>query len=46
MSRTPTKIVVKCPECKNIFKTGRDIDETAQCHCGERFSVKENLIKA
>lgn len=43
MSRQPTKKVVKCPDCKNVFKTGRD--EEAQCHCGKRFPVMENLIK-
>ncbi len=37
------KLLVKCPECSYTFFTCKD---KAQCgECGNRFVVKENVIK-
>lgn len=36
------KKIVKCPDCKNIFKTKEK--EKTQCMCGKRFMILENEI--
>ena len=38
------KKLVKCPSCKNPFKTKKDV--SIQCgKCGERFDLKGNEVK-
>lgn len=43
------KKFVKCPECKNAFRTNKSENEETQCPhtsggCGARFPVKGNVI--